>query len=171
MYMKCFKHAPYSCLKKLFLDATIAVLKNTVELLMLSVFGFSVISVYLHFSSQIVYKVIFYRDKVEDLSSETERLKRSLTAKDEVERSQIEAIHQLTAKNKKFENEVSQLQSQLDDITQRYDTMKKSFEAAKKELVDKNRTSNELQAREQKLESLENEKRMTESQNEQVQVF
>lgn len=115
--------------------------------------------------------VLFSREKVEDLSSETERLKRSLTAKEEVERTQIEAIHQLTAKNKKLENEVSQLQSQLDDVTQKYDTMKKSFDAAKKELADKTKASTELIAREQMLESLENEKRMTESQNEQVNVM
>lgn len=87
-----------------------------------------------------------------------------------MERTQIEAIHQLTARNKKLENEVVVLQGQVDDITQKFDTMKKSFEAAKKELVDKNRASSELQAREQMLQSLENEKKMTESQNEVVSL-
>ncbi|KAJ3663191.1 hypothetical protein Zmor_007495 [Zophobas morio] len=105
------------------------------------------------------------KETIEDLSSETDRLKRSLTAKEEVERSQIEAVHQLTAKNKKLDTEVIKLQSQFDDLTQKYDTVKKSLDAAKKELVDKNKTSSELIAREHKLESLENEKRQTESQN------
>lgn len=77
----------------------------------------------------------------------------------------------MTSKNKKLEYEVTQLQSQLDDITQKYDTVKKSLDAAKKELVDKNKASSELHAREQMLESLENEKRMTESQNEEVKIF
>ncbi|KRT81294.1 hypothetical protein AMK59_5451, partial [Oryctes borbonicus] len=110
----------------------------------------------------------YLKDNVEDLTSETERLKRSLAAKEEVERSQIEAVHQLTAKNKKFENEVNQLKGNLDDLTQKHETVKKSLDAAKRELIDKNRTSSELLAREQLLQSLENQKRMTESQNEEV---
>ncbi|RZC32958.1 TATA element modulatory factor, partial [Asbolus verrucosus] len=105
------------------------------------------------------------KETIEDLSSETDRLKRLLTAKEEVERSQIEAVHQLTAKNKKLDGEVAKFQSQLDDLTQKYDTAKKSLDAVKKELVDKNRASSELLAREHMLESLENEKRLTESQN------
>lgn len=105
---------------------------------------------------------------VEELSSETERLKRSLVAKDEVERTQIEAIHQLTAKNKKMENEINQLKEQLDDLTQKYETLKKSHDAAKKELIDKNRASAELLAREQLVETLENEKKQGEYQKEQV---
>lgn len=108
------------------------------------------------------------RDNVEDLTSETDRLKRSLVAKEEVERSQIEAVHQLTSKNKKFENEVVHLQGQYDDISQKFDTVKTSLDAAKKELIDKNKATSELYAREQMLQSLENEKRMTESQNEEI---
>lgn len=77
----------------------------------------------------------------------------------------------MTANNKKLEVEVTKLQGQLDDLTQKYDTVKKSLEAAKKELVDKNRTSSELLAREHKLESLEMEKRQTESQNAAVSFF
>lgn len=107
---------------------------------------------------------------MEELSSETERLKRSLAAKDEVERSQIEAIHQLTAKNKKMENEINVLKEQLDDLTQKYETLKKSHEAAKKELIDKNKASSELLVREQLVETLENEKRVVESQREQVRL-
>ncbi|KAB0796119.1 hypothetical protein PPYR_10180 [Photinus pyralis] len=108
------------------------------------------------------------RDNVEDLTSETDRLKRSLVAKEEVERSQIEAVHQLTSKNKKLEYEVAQLQGQHDDISQKFDTVKTSLDAAKKELIDKNKATSELYAREQMLQSLENEKRMTESQNEEI---
>ncbi|KAI4471124.1 tata element modulatory factor tmf1 [Holotrichia oblita] len=110
----------------------------------------------------------YLKDNVEGLTSETERLKRSLTAKEDVERSQIEAVHQLTAKNKKLENEVNQLKGNVDDLTQKHETVKKSLDAAKRELVDKNKTSSELLAREQLLQNLENQKRMTESQNEEV---
>lgn len=105
---------------------------------------------------------------MEELSSETERLKRTLTAKEEVERTQIEAVHQLTAKNKKLEKECSQFQSELEDITVKHDTIKKSLDAAKKELADKNRANTELQAKEQLVLALENEKRITKSQIEEV---
>lgn len=99
---------------------------------------------------------------------EAERLKRSLIAKDEVERTQIEAIHQLTAKNRKMESEINQLKEQLDDLTQKYETLKKSHDAAKKELIDKTKASTELLAREQLVEALENEKRQAEYQKEEV---
>ncbi|GLV42283.1 uncharacterized protein CBL_03020 [Carabus blaptoides fortunei] len=108
------------------------------------------------------------KERVEELTSETDRLKRSLTAKEEVERSQIDAVHQLTAKNKKLDIESSQLKSQLDDVNQKLDTFKKSLDAAKKELSDKHRASSELQARQHALESLENEKRTTQLQNEEI---
>lgn len=112
-----------------------------------------------------------FRESIESLSAESDRLKKSLTAKEEVERTQIEAVHQLTTKNKKLESEGHKLKEQIDDLTQKYDTVKKSLEAAKKELTDKNKTSSELLLREQMLESLENQKKMTESQNEEVSKF
>ncbi|XP_018578228.1 TATA element modulatory factor-like isoform X3 [Anoplophora glabripennis] len=108
------------------------------------------------------------KENIEGLSTESERLKKSLAAKDEVERSQIEAVHQLSNKNKKLETEVATLRSQLDDLSQKYETTRNSLDAAKKELTDKNKTSSELLAREQMLEVLENQKRMTESQNEEI---
>lgn len=85
-----------------------------------------------------------------------------------MERTQIEAVHQLTTKNKKLEKEVEKLKSNLDDFTQKYNTTKKSLDAAKKELIDKNKASNDLMATEQLLENLEYEKKITESQNEEV---
>ncbi|CAG9856035.1 unnamed protein product [Phyllotreta striolata] len=105
------------------------------------------------------------RESVESLSTESERLKKSLAAKDEVERTQIEAVHQLTSKNKKQEAEINKLKGQLDDLTQKYDTSKKSLDAAKKELQEKTRASSELQMREQLLDSLEDQKKLTETQN------
>lgn len=60
-----------------------------------------------------------------------ERLKRSLHAKEEVERSQIEAVHTLTAKSKKQEKEILNLSEQLDHVTNKMEAYKKSFDAAK----------------------------------------
>lgn len=105
---------------------------------------------------------------MEELSSETERLKRTLTAKEEVERSQIEAVHQLTAKNKKLEKDSSKLQSDFEDLTSKFETTKKSLDAAKTELQDKNRANSELLAQEKLLQTLENERKITKSQIEDV---
>lgn len=59
----------------------------------------------------------FFRDQQEKLSQEVERIKKSLVAKEEMERSQIEAVHQLTKSNQNFEKENTNLQSQIDNLT------------------------------------------------------
>lgn len=53
-------------------------------------------------------------------------------------------------------------------MNQKLETLKKSLDAAKKELSDKHRASSELQARQHALESLENEKRTAQLQNEEI---
>ncbi|CAG9824421.1 unnamed protein product [Phaedon cochleariae] len=109
------------------------------------------------------------RESIEGLSTDADRLKKSLAAKEDVERTQIEAVHQLTNKNKKIENELVKVKGQLDDLTQKYDTTKKSLDAAKKELNEKHKFSSELSMREQMLEAIEKEKKLMEIQNEQMQ--
>lgn len=59
-------------------------------------------------------------------------MKRSLNAKEEVERSQIEAIHTLTAKTKKQEKDVQSLQEKLDSALIKVEAYTKSLGAAKK---------------------------------------
>jgi len=72
------------------------------------------------------------REQLDVLSEEVERLKRSLAAKEEVERTQIEAVHQLTARTKRQEKDLSRLYGQLDDANHRLETTKESFELARK---------------------------------------
>ena len=48
---------------------------------------------------------------------EVERAKKSLSAKEELERSQIEAINQLTKSNQKLDKQLVSLQSQVDNLT------------------------------------------------------
>ncbi|XP_029041906.2 TATA element modulatory factor isoform X1 [Osmia bicornis bicornis] len=74
------------------------------------------------------------KEQIEEQSSELERLKRSLHAKEEVERSQIEAVHTLTAKTKKQEKEILTLQEKLDSTLHKMDAYKTSLDAAKIEL-------------------------------------
>ncbi|XP_076627885.1 TATA element modulatory factor isoform X2 [Colletes latitarsis] len=76
------------------------------------------------------------KEQMEEQTSELERLKRSLHAKEEVERSQIEAVHTLTAKTKKQEKEILTLQEKLDNTLHRMDAYKKSLDAAKIDLTE-----------------------------------
>lgn len=58
-----------------------------------------------------------FREQQEKLSQEVERIKKSLVAKEEMERSQIEAIHQLTKLNQNFEKENINLLNQVENLT------------------------------------------------------
>lgn len=77
------------------------------------------------------------KEQIEEQNTELERLKRSLHAKEEVERSQIEAVHTLTAKTKKQEKEILTLQEKLDNTVHKMEAYKKSLDAAKVELTEK----------------------------------
>ncbi|KAK2586797.1 hypothetical protein KPH14_011822 [Odynerus spinipes] len=76
------------------------------------------------------------KELIEEQNLELERLKRSLYAKEEVERTQIEAVHTLTAKTKKQEKEILTLQEKLDNALHKMDAYKKSLEAAKLDLAE-----------------------------------
>ncbi|XP_063535692.1 TATA element modulatory factor [Cydia strobilella] len=76
------------------------------------------------------------RDKIAEQTSELDRLKRSIAAKEELEVSQIEAVYRLTTANKKLEVELAETKSALDDASQRLTTTRASLEAAKRELAD-----------------------------------
>lgn len=75
-------------------------------------------------------------EQLETQSSELERLKRSLNAKEEVERSQIEAVHTLTARVKKQEKDNAFLQEKLTTALEKMNVYKTSLDAAKSELVE-----------------------------------
>ncbi|KMQ96875.1 tata element modulatory factor [Lasius niger] len=80
------------------------------------------------------------KEQIEEQNTELERLKRSLHAKEEVERSQIEAVHTLTAKTKKQEKEILTLQEKLDNTVHKMEAYKKSLDAAKVELTETKET-------------------------------
>lgn len=75
--------------------------------------------------------IFISREQIDEQNTELERLKRSLHAKEEVERSQIEAVHTLTAKTKKQEKEILTLQEKLDNVMHKMEAYKKSLDAAK----------------------------------------
>ncbi|XP_023316610.1 TATA element modulatory factor isoform X2 [Trichogramma pretiosum] len=93
-------------------------------------------------------------EQLEEKTTELERLKRSLYAKEEVERSQIEAVHTLTAKCKKQEKDILILNENLDHVTNKMEAYKRSFEAAKSDLLE---TKEKLKEKEEHLKlALEN---------------
>ncbi|XP_012139499.1 TATA element modulatory factor [Megachile rotundata] len=93
------------------------------------------------------------KEQIEEQTSELERLKRSLHAKEEVERSQIEAVHTLTAKTKKQEKEILTLQEKLDSTLHKMDAYKTSLDAAK---IDLTETKKILAATEAELKEVAN---------------
>uniref|UniRef100_A0A182YQS6 TATA element modulatory factor 1 TATA binding domain-containing protein n=1 Tax=Anopheles stephensi TaxID=30069 RepID=A0A182YQS6_ANOST len=96
-------------------------------------------------------------NEINELTQETERLKRSLSAKDEVEHAQIVAVHKLTSEKSKLERECATLNSNLDDQTQKYESLRKSFEFARKELNEKAELCEDLQNRLTKLQNCESD--------------
>lgn len=94
-------------------------------------------------------------EEISELNQEMERLKRTLSAKDEVERAQIVAVHKLTSEKHKLERECATLNGNLDDQTQKYESLRKSFEFARKELSEKAELCQDLQNRLLKLQNCE----------------
>ncbi|KOC68710.1 TATA element modulatory factor [Habropoda laboriosa] len=76
------------------------------------------------------------KEQIEEQTSELERLKRSLRAKEEVELSQIDAVYSLTARTKTLEKEIATLQKQLESTMQNADIYKKSLDSTKMELTE-----------------------------------
>lgn len=54
-----------------------------------------------------------------ELTQELERSKKSLSAKEEVEKTQIQAIHKLTSEKQKLSKEIGHVKSELEDANQR----------------------------------------------------
>lgn len=76
--------------------------------------------------------MIFFRQHLSDLNQEADRLKKSLSAKEEVERSQIEAVNRLTAQVKRQDRELGTMQSQYEEIKSEKDRLQDTLEGANK---------------------------------------
>ncbi|KAL6972490.1 TATA element modulatory factor 1 [Sarracenia purpurea var. burkii] len=73
------------------------------------------------------------REQYDGLMQEVERAKKSLSAKEELERSQIEAINQLTKTNQKLDKQLASLQSQVDNLTSTLISSQKRDDSARRE--------------------------------------
>lgn len=108
------------------------------------------------------------RDQIEELTCETDRLKKSLSAKEEMERSQIDAVHKLSSDRRKLDKDASQLRSQLDDTTQKLKTVQTSLDGAKKELQQKQQSNAELSRKTESFSSLETTNQQLQQQSHQM---
>lgn len=75
--------------------------------------------------------------QITEFSEENQKYKKTLTTKDEIERSQSEGINKLTTDKRKIDKENQQLKSQIDDLQQKFLALQTSHDALKKELSDK----------------------------------
>ncbi|XP_021189376.3 TATA element modulatory factor [Helicoverpa armigera] len=99
------------------------------------------------------------RDKIAEQTTELDRLKRSMAAKEELEVSQIEAVYRLTTANKKLETELMETKSLLDDTTHKLEGSRLSLDSARRELTELQRTSAELARRSAGHEQAQDEQR------------
>lgn len=107
-------------------------------------------------------------EQINELTQELERAKKLLSAKEEVEKSQIQAIHKLTSAKQKLSKECSQVKSELEDVNQRMKTVQTSFEAAKKELNEQQQEHYSLSKKAKTLTTLQSEQLTLQQQNQQL---
>lgn len=92
-------------------------------------------------------------DQIREQQDELDRMKRSVSAREDVERAQIEAVNQLALVKKKLESENGDLKSRLDDALQKLEALTVSFSATKQELVDQTKIANDLKQKSSSLET------------------
>lgn len=109
-------------------------------------------------------------EQIDELTQEVERAKKLLTAKEEVEKSQIQAIHKLTSEKQKLAKEILHVNSELEDVNQRLKTVQTSFDAAKKELNEKQQEHYSLSKKAKTLSSLQSEQLTLQQQNQQLTI-
>ncbi|EDW75280.2 uncharacterized protein Dwil_GK19780 [Drosophila willistoni] len=73
-------------------------------------------------------------EQISLLSSESERLKRSLAAKEEMERTQIEAVCKMTSEKRRVDEENAEQRSRIEDLQSRLSAVESSFDALKGDL-------------------------------------
>ncbi|XP_075154556.1 TATA element modulatory factor [Haematobia irritans] len=98
------------------------------------------------------------KEELTSASDEVERLKKTLSAKEEVERTQIEAVHKMSSENQKLDKENSALRSKLDDVQQKLNTLQNSFHAVKGELQQRSKQESDISISRTTLQTAEREK-------------
>lgn len=109
------------------------------------------------------------KDQLSLTHEEVERLKKTLSAKEDVERTQIEAVHKMTSENQRLSTENSQLRSKLDDTQQKLSTLQRSFDAVKAELQQRSKQHSDLSRTAENVQAVEKEKALAKAENQELQ--
>lgn len=107
-------------------------------------------------------------EQIDELTMETDRLKKSLSAKDEVERTQMEAVHKLSSEKRKLNKDLTQAKSDLEDSMQKLKSVQISFEAAKREVSEKQQDHSSLTRKAKDLVNLQGDHQILLVQNQQM---
>ncbi|KAH8386772.1 hypothetical protein KR093_002442 [Drosophila rubida] len=78
-------------------------------------------------------------EQISLLSSESERLKKSLAAKEEMERSQIEAVNRMTNEKRRVDEENAECRSRNEDLQSKLAALQTSFDGVKGDLQQRQR--------------------------------
>ncbi|XP_023294827.2 TATA element modulatory factor [Lucilia cuprina] len=110
-----------------------------------------------------------FKDQLSLTHEEVERLKKTLSAKEEVERTQIEAVHKMTSENQRLNSDNSQMRSKLDDTQQKLNTLQRSFDAVKTELQQRSKQHSDLSRTAENVQAVEKEKALAKAENQELQ--
>lgn len=88
-------------------------------------------------------------EQISLLSSESERLKKSLAAKEEMERTQIEAVCRMTAEKRRVDEENAECRSKIEDLQSRLAALQASFDGLKGDLQKRTRHEQDTMRAEQ----------------------
>lgn len=89
-------------------------------------------------------------EQISLLSSESERLKKSLAAKEEMERTQIEAVNRMTMEKRRVDEENAEFRSRIEDLQSKLAALQTSFDGVKGDLQQRQRNEqNQMQAENQ----------------------
>lgn len=109
------------------------------------------------------------KDQLSLTHDEVERLKKTLSVKEDVERTQIEAVHKMTSENQRLSNENAQLRSKLDDTQQKLNTLQRSFDAVKAELQQRSKQHCDLSRTAENVQAVEKQKAQAKAENQELQ--
>lgn len=109
------------------------------------------------------------KDQLASISDEVERLKKTLSAKEDMERTQIEAVHKMTSENQRLDKDNFQLRSKLDDTQEKLNALQKNYDVVKSELQQRSKQHSDLSRSAENAQATEREKINVQAENNELQ--
>ncbi|XP_037938791.1 TATA element modulatory factor [Teleopsis dalmanni] len=97
------------------------------------------------------------KEQIESFTDELERLKKTLNAKEDQERIQIEAVHKMSSEKRRLDEENALLRSKNEDLQSKILTVQTNFEAVKIEMQQRAFKSEEMLVAKKELEEMKSE--------------